>query len=440
MRILLVSTYELGHQPLHLASPATALRACGHEIKTLDTSLDPWDDAMIGWAEAVAVSVPMHTAMRLALRVLELVRGQREGLPVAFYGLYAGMAGAEADVAVLVGEYEAALVAWAAALPHVGRVTDLTVQSFGLPDRSTLPGLNRYAHLRIGDSHRVVGYVEASHGCRHRCTHCPIPAVYDGTFRIVGSEMVLADIAGLVERGAEHVTFGDPDFLNGPAHSMRVLRQAHERHPQLTFDVTIKVEHLIRYEDLVGEIGELGVLFVVSAFETVDDRTLRLLAKGHDLADMRQALGIARRAGFDIRPSWMPFTPLTQPSHIVEIFRFMDLYELFDVTDPVQLSIRMLFPKGSLAAEVPEFSEHLGPYDEAALSYPWSSADARSDALQLQVSAIAERSVEGEWSPERAFTEMWAAALDANGNDEMVPQIRMGSTQGRPRLTEPWFC
>ena len=47
-------------------------------------------------------------------------------------------------------------------------------------------------------------------------------------------------------RGASHITFGDPDFFNGPTHARRIVEALHERHPAVTYDVTIKVEHLLR--------------------------------------------------------------------------------------------------------------------------------------------------------------------------------------------------
>ncbi len=114
MRILLVSTYELGHQPLHLASPAAALRAAGHEVACLDTSVQDWDEQAVDWAEAVAFSVPMHTAMRLSMRAAAAVKQVRGNLPVAFYGLYAPVSrdltvGRLAD-RVLAGNYEIELL------------------------------------------------------------------------------------------------------------------------------------------------------------------------------------------------------------------------------------------------------------------------------------------------------------------------------------------
>src|SRR3954452_21818086 len=113
MRVLLVSTYELGHQPLHAASPAAALRGAGHDVRCLDISVEPWDPAAVEWADKVAFSVPMHTAIILAMRAAHEVGGD----VVSFYGLYAPVSrdlalGRVAEL-VIAGEYYPELVAWA---------------------------------------------------------------------------------------------------------------------------------------------------------------------------------------------------------------------------------------------------------------------------------------------------------------------------------------
>ncbi|MGH9034855.1 MAG: cobalamin-dependent protein, partial [Acidimicrobiia bacterium] len=190
MRVLLVSTYELGHQPLHLASPAAALAGAGHDVRTLDLSVEAWDLEAVTWAEAVAVSVPMHTAMRLAQRWVEVVRALHPDLPVCLYGLYAPTAPEGLAHRLIAGEYEPALLAWADDLgpappvPGVGGVpgtpgvravpttsVELGRSPFRAPRREGLPPLERYAQLAVGDERRLAGYVEASHGCLHRCRH-----------------------------------------------------------------------------------------------------------------------------------------------------------------------------------------------------------------------------------------------------------------------------
>src|SRR5206468_10963495 len=111
-----------------------------------------------------------------------------------------------------------------------------------VPSRAGLPGLKAYAHLEHAGRRTLVAYVEASRGCRHRCRHCPIPPVYGGRFFVVPREIVLEDIRQQIREGATHFTFGDPDFLNGPGHSLGILRAAHREFPALTFDFTAKIE------------------------------------------------------------------------------------------------------------------------------------------------------------------------------------------------------
>src|SRR4051812_30950119 len=138
VQVLLVSTYELGHQPLHVASPAAALRAAGHDVRCLDLSVEQWDAGLAEWAEKVAFSVPMHTAMRLAMRAAQALKSARPDVPICFYGLYAPVSrdltlGRLAD-RVIAGEYERALVAWAGT-GESGPELDLGRYDFGLPAR-----------------------------------------------------------------------------------------------------------------------------------------------------------------------------------------------------------------------------------------------------------------------------------------------------------------
>ena len=216
---------------------------------------------------------------------------------------------------------------------------------------------------------RLAAAVEATHGCRHRCRHCPIPVLYDGRLRVVGVEPVLADIASLAADGVQHVTFADPDFFNAPRYSLDILREAHAAHPALTFDVTVKVEHILAHRDLWPEVAELGVLFVTSAFESVDESTLAILDKGHTVSDMREAVTVAGAAGIHLRPTWLPFLPWTRPDDIADLVRFLDQEQLWAVTDPVQLSIKLLLPEGSLLEAHPAITPHLIRYDAPSLTW-----------------------------------------------------------------------
>ncbi|MDP8943649.1 MAG: CUAEP/CCAEP-tail radical SAM protein [Actinomycetota bacterium] len=456
MRVLLVSTYELGHQPLHVASPAARLRRDGHDVRCLDLSVERWDADAVAWAEAVGFSVPMHTAMRLAMRAAGELRRVRPELPVCLYGLYAPMSrdltvGRLAD-RVIAGEYEPAFAAWvnglAAGEPAGARALEPAIElgraPFELPARDLLPPLERYAHLAVDGEERPVGYVEATHGCRHRCRHCPVPVVYDGLIRAVGRYVVLADVERLVAMGARHVTFGDPDFLNAPTHSLRLVRAMHERFPELTFDCTTKVEHILRHAVLWPELAASGCLFVVSAFEAVNDAILERLAKGHTTAEAAQAIAVLREHGIEPRPSLLPFTPWTTLGDVVALLEFVAEHDLVANVDPVQYTIRLLLPEGSLLLDHHDLGAGLGPYDAEALSYPWASPDPMVDLLQARLAALVEeRTAAGEPIGE-TYAAVRAATFEVAGREDTAAGdpglIPAGSTEGRPRLTEPWFC
>ena len=439
VRVLLVSTYELGHQPLHVASPAAVLIRDGHEVECLDLAVEEWDAARFQRAEAVAFSVPMHTAMRLAVQAATRLRQDRPNLPIAFYGLYAAVGADRTAIALadrlIVGEYEDELAAWVAgsgsgSQPERGAIrVDLGRKSFLPPARHLLPGLESYARLEIEGEARLAGYVEASHGCRHRCRHCPIPAVYDGRYRVTGLETVLADVSALVRLGARHVTFGDPDFLNAPRYAMDVLREVNAAFPELTFDLTVKVEHILSHRDLWSEAARRNVVFVVSAFETTNSEVLHVLDKGHTVSEMAEATRVMRDANIQLRPSWMPFTPLTRPRDVGDIFDFLWGQDLLAAVDPVQLTIRLLIPDKSLILES-AMAPFIEGYDPGALSYTWRARDPMVDDLQAKLALIAEH---GGTDQQGTITEMWSQVRPGLA----LPQW----SENKPiRLTESWFC
>jgi len=448
MRVLLVSTYELGHQPLHVASPAAALTQAGHDVDCMDISVEDWDPQRVERADAVAFSVPMHTAMRLAVAAAGTVKRRRPAMPVAFYGLYALVSrdrtlGPLAD-RLIAGEYERELVSWLEEVasskrpPEPRAVVNLEREAKLLPVRDALPPLDRYAHLDHGDRHVPAGYVEATHGCAYHCKHCPVPTIYDGRTRRVPLEVILSDIERQVAAGAQHITFGDPDFLNRFRYAIEVVEAVHERFPDLTYDVTTKVEHVLKHRDLLPDLARTGCLFAVSAFETTNDRILEILDKGHTSDEMAQAVGLLREHGIEPRPSWMPFTPWTTLDDLVDILDFVVRHDLVDNVDPVQYSIRLLVPEGSLLLDSPAMQRHLGAYDAERLTYTWTPADAETDRVQRELAARVERDAEAEASGVETFLRIRELVWDAAGvQREAIP---VGSTEGRPRLTEPWFC
>jgi radical SAM superfamily enzyme YgiQ (UPF0313 family) len=457
--ILLVACYELGHQPLALAWPAAFLERQGYRPALMDLSVEPFDREKVARARLIAVSVPMHTALRLGVTVAERVRAVNRSAHLCFLGLYAGLNAAYlfahgAD-SVVSGEAEQALVDLARALengdpspvpsvqrpghptaPHLGRL------DFPVPSRALLPSLERYAHLERDGRHEPVGYVEASRGCLHLCRHCPIPPVYGGRFFAVPRDVVLADVRQQVGAGARHITFGDPDFLNGPTHAWRLLRELHAEFPWLTFDFTAKIEHLLRHHAHLGELAFLGCLFIVSAAESLSNAVLTNLHKGHTRADIVLALEATRVAGIELRPTWVAFTPWTTLPDYRELLDFIEGRELIDHVDPVQYSLRLLVPPGSLLLQSPAMAPYLGALEEDTLSHRWTHPDRRMDQLQEEVAeAVSEAASRGD-DAMITFDRVRALADAAAGEPARASvAARFAPDRPRPpRLTEAWFC
>ena len=470
-RVLLVSTYELGHQPIGLAAPAAALRAAGHEVRTLDLAVDTATPGVLRDVNLVAISIPMHTAARIGLEFARAVRRAAPSVTIACYGMYASPLHAEltgpdrADL-VIGGEYEGGLLALAdrvagrtpdGVVPGAGASPLLIRQQYPVPDRRGLPVLDRYAKVRRADGEHPAGYVEATRGCAHACTHCPITPVYGGALRIVQRDTVLEDIAQQVEAGARHITFGDPDFLNAVPHSIALVEALHERWPTLTYDATIKVEHLIEHAALLPHLRETGCIFVTSAFESCNDTILATLAKGHTRADMVRALAAARAAGLPVRPTWVAFTPWTSMDDVIAMLDFIAEHGLERHVQPVQYGLRLLLPPGSPLVARLQSERRLGPFDREGLTYTWRAEDPRVDALQAELSALVEAAADPAGAAgcdcgddtcaeasqvedaARTFAHVREAAYAAAGRSRPAPAAILDAPLV-PGLTESWFC
>jgi radical SAM superfamily enzyme YgiQ (UPF0313 family) len=461
--ILLISCYELGHQPLAIASAVGFLERAGYSVDVLDASLDGFDSNKVSRATFIGISVPMHTALRLGVRAAELIREINPASHICFYGLYASL-NAEfllEDLAdsVIGGEFESPLVALVEAIGVEDKLQfDRTLKvvgvrfrnrvgrpflerlSFAAPSFSGLPSLSRYAKLESHGSQRLAGYVEASRGCLHNCLHCPIPPVYNGRFFVVPEAIVLEAIRDLVSAGATHITFGDPDFLNGPGHSLRVIRTMHKEFPGLTFDFTAKVEHLLKQRSLLQEFAGSGCIFVVSAFESLSDAVLANLAKGHTRADIDSVLELFRDLDIALRPTWVPFTPWTTLDDYVDWLEYIGSAQLVSHIDPVQYAIRLLVPPGSALLKHSGIKPFLGPLDQGSFSYRWIHPDSRMDELQEEVSEAVQRMTQANVATLAILRRVRELAYAARG-EKAIPFVpELAQHYEAPRLTESWFC
>ncbi len=432
------------------------MQAAGYSPACLDLAVEAFDPARIARARLVVISAPMHTALRLGLALLPRLAAVNPRAPVVFQGLYAQL---QRDLlfsrgasAVTAGECEETIVALARALEsgrELASVAGLSLPGrpaapllaklrFPVADRRGLPPLSVYAKLDPGDGKLVpAAYAEASRGCKYRCRHCPIPPIYGGRFFVVPRASVLEDVEAQVASGARHVTFGDPDFWNGPGHTEAIVRELHRRHPDVTYDATIKIEHLLRHRARIPMLVATGCAFVTTAVESLDDAVLARLDKGHTRAGVEEAFDLCEEAGLPLRPTFVAFTPWTTAEGFGDILRFVERRGLAARVDPVQYALRLLVPPGSalLTGALPG----LRPPREEGLSYEWIHPDARIDALQQRLWALAKearRDGRGRADTFARIRDLTSETLGLSLARRPVPR-RRGHV---PSLTESWFC
>jgi radical SAM superfamily enzyme YgiQ (UPF0313 family) len=461
-RVVLASTYELGRQPFGLASAAAWAREAGASVTCLDLAVEDLDENAVAEAQLIAFYIPMHTATRLAAAVAKRARALNSSAHLCFFGLYAPMnedflrsLGAGT---ILGGEYEEGLQGLIRRLAEPGGTSDQTEpvvsvarQRFLVPDRSGLPELSRYAHLTTPSGEtRTVGYTEATRGCKHLCRHCPIVPVYQGRFRVVQREVVARDIANQVEAGARHITFGDPDFLNGPTHAIAVVDDLHRRFPGVSYDLTVKVEHLVKHAGLIPRLAGNGCVLITTAVESFDDEILRIFDKRHTREDVARVVELVQRAGIGFNPTFVAFTPWTTRSGYLDFLDTVAELDLIPNVAPVQYAIRLLVPRGSKLLELPDVSLLIGDeFDTERLSYHWRHPDHGMDHLFLEVDRAVRECLERGSSRTDIFATVreLARAKAPTGRPAAAGHapVLVGGLQRPdrgpvPYLSEPWYC
>jgi radical SAM superfamily enzyme YgiQ (UPF0313 family) len=450
MNIVLINPYELGRQPFGLAEPAALLEQAGCKVSCCDLSIQQLEPSIDSNADVIAIYVAMHTATRIAIEALPEIRKIAPGARLCVYGLYAPM-NAELFRSlgvqfIIGGEFENGLLEMVDQL-RTGRTGKgnaaqirLEKTAFVLPDRSKLPDLTQYTKLLMPDgAQKTVGFAESTRGCKYFCRHCPVVPVYEGRFFVIPADIVLGDIRAQVAAGAEHISFGDPDFFNGPGHALRIVRAMHREFPQLSFDATIKIEHIVKYPDEINELAANGCLFILSAVEAVDDDILLRLDKGHTRADLHLALELMHAAGIALAPTFVAFTPWTTLDNYRELLQHIADLQLIEAVAPVQLCIRLLIPAGSHILKIPDMETQVGAFDPQLLGHPWQNPDPRVDALQQSVQEWVTQAEAADMSRRDIFQGIYQRAWRDAGSS--APELAVdGTGTPIPRLSENWYC
>ena len=452
LNIVGISLYDLGHQPLSLAAAAAIFKKNSCNFTLVDLSISKLDVDEIISADVILLSVPMHTAARMALSILPKLRELNSNAHISAFGLYAIQLEDALSENLLdsafAGEFEPNLELLLNKYLYQNNEdlnsdfwdkpkVDFSRQKFLVPERNKLPLLSEYAKIQYHNNEKINGYIETSRGCAHICSHCPVTAVYKGKFRVIDAKSILTDVDNLVNEGAQHITFGDPDFFNAPKHSLKIASIIKDKNPQLTFDATIKVEHILEYKDLIKTLDDLNFLYIISAFESTSDVVLAHLKKNHNLYDMHHVLDICRDANLFIKPTWIPFTPWMDYSDYVKMINFIVENDLVGLTPRIQYGIKLLIPKYSALFDGESLNAFDMQYSTASLNHEWSHENSDVEKLFTEVSQLIELSTEDTMSQADFFQKL-CNLVSTNTND--IIQTCIYFEVSSVGSTEDWYC
>lgn len=447
--VLLISPYDLGRQPFALAHTSAWLKDAGFNVQCLDLSIQKLDPKIIQSADLIGLHLGMHTATRIALKALPKINQLTNKVALFAFGLYAPL---NQDVLkqhnvsnFFAGESEPDILALAYQIANktnpleTKTVVRTSKINFQLPDRKSLPDISKYATLIDGSKQqKVLGFVETTRGCKYVCRHCPVTPIYEGKFRVIPADIVTQDIAQQVAMGAEHISFGDPDFFNGPTHAKKIILAMHEKFPQLSYDATIKIEHILKYAELLPILKATGCLFITCAVESFNDDILLKLDKGHTRHDTFTAVELLRQADIVLSPTFVPFTPWNSLEDYRSLLQDIIDLDLIDQVAPIQLAIRLLIPSGSYLLRIDGFENLIGTFDPDLLGYPWQHVDSTVDALQLEIMKVVEMAELQSLDRQQTFLKIWAVTHDALKLN--APNLPTKSPKQVPHLSEAWYC
>ncbi|WP_298209378.1 radical SAM protein [Ferrimicrobium sp.] len=441
MSVLFISTYELGHQPQLAAEVAAELPEGSLEV--LDMAKTPLSVAIeaINRASRVILTAPMLTGALVArdlLASLDHDQPERQLIVVGLYATVLKESLQDPPAALWLNRATAAELATLVQHPSVSAqpgIPKATGRRAYRVNRTPLMGLDSYRSVRIANQDLVTGYLETSVGCRHRCLHCPVAAIWNGRIAINDAEAVIADGLAQIEAGAQHLSFGDPDFLNAPKHSLKVLTTLAQKAPWVTFDITTKISEILRHRDLLSTLAASHVNFVISAVESLNDDVLAHLDKGHTAADVSVARDLLYANGVAMHPTFVPFTPWTTMGDLVDIVDFIVESDLVQVVEPIQYSIELLTPTNSL---LPVNETDFGPYDASVMGYTVRYQDERLPRLRDRLYQLAAQA--GEDSFETTFAQIVTAVYEANGLSAQCVRTPKVSAPSTAVMSEPWFC
>ena len=474
MQVLLISTYELGHQPFGLASATAWLRRAGFQVACVDASLDPVEDRALASAAVVGVSLSMHTATRLAMPLIRRIRRVNPGCRLCCFGLYAPL-----NEALLRAE-GVDVGPWARVRSGLGRSGAVAAgqglracQGRRARDSHPSPRLHpprpvpaatarplcppsyrrRVPRRRL---HRGVARLQAPLPSLSRSSRCT-----SGDFRLVPRTSCWRTCAQQVDAGAQHLTFGDPDFFNGRTHATSVIASSPRR------SLASPTTSPSRWSTWCGTSpapAELRGPAACSSRAPSRRSTIECSAatgKGHTRADF-EAGGrrLPGRPALSLSPTFVAFTPWTSfPWRISSSRSHRSPRARASMSRPSNWRSGSSSPTGRFCSAWTTLRRAPGAVRPRALVYPWTSQKPDVDVLQDEVrrwlargrarrarkcstrSAVAARHAgvgrSSSFAPSANLEVCATPGHTAPARENTAP-TRASATV--PYLEEPWYC
>ncbi|MGH3913166.1 MAG: radical SAM protein [Pseudonocardiaceae bacterium] len=400
--VLVVSSFEAELQPLAAACAAAAVRDAGAEVRAWDAHLAP-DAAPAGDDGVVLLSVQQFEGLQRGLDLVPQLRPRARNL-VAF-GQYAQLnarAFLEAGVdGVLLDEPErcakelaTTAVDGQALSTCPGMLTGSSVTpkgprqrlSWSVPARDLFPDLVHYPahHTTLG----LMGNLELSRGCHHRCTYCSVFGAYDGGIVPIEIEPVVADAIALADEGIRHFCFIDAEFFNSRRLGLQAIERITDAVGPCTIEFTTRVDHILDYVPELERLRDLGLARITTAMEFPSDRMLRIFDKGIGLADLENCIATAHQLGITLNPTFIPFSPWVDYDELLGFEDWLVRTGLAATTHPTSLQTRLLLFKGSPLLRSPWISDI--PLTDAGFHFEWLHEDYRVEQLWQQRRSDAE--------------------------------------------------
>jgi radical SAM superfamily enzyme YgiQ (UPF0313 family) len=428
LKILLLSFYDLGKQPKIISELYQKLENGLNTIDIIDYSIENKNIDLENY-DVLGIYASMHTASVLAE---EYLRDKQLPSKLFVFGLYANVFSEMFLNFKTINSFDTDELD-----NFLGTELNKNYSyKHSVPDRTLLPSIKDYSHIVDGSNNLVAGSVETTYGCKHECTHCPVPIQFKGSFKTFGIDKIIKDVENQVEAGAKHISFNDPDFFNGPKHALKILENLNNKFPEISYDSTIKVQHILNYQEYFKQLKDLNMLFVISAFETTNDKVLNILRKNHTSDDLKTAVEISLDNDIDIRPTWMPFSPWTEKLDLVNIIKLIENYKLRETVDPIQLTIKLLIPKNSLILESAEIEKYLEIYDPSSFSYSWKYEFPIINKIQNSLfTYVLENESVDEYTQYLGLVKI----IESYTNTELLLDTNY-LKKHVPKLSETWFC